>query len=171
MEAKLYRELYQLVFSTAHPPRRAREQFCDRWIVMMYFWSTLHDRPACWASDPDHWPDRLARPLASQSRLSRRLRTPSVIGLIERLLLSVSDRFGIPLVKLIDSKPLTVGPYTKDKDATRGRSRVWARCRRGSAAPIAWHCGRPPKSCSTSGDWRKMKDLWRRRIRLIPVCG
>ena len=121
MEAKLYRELYQLVFSTAHPPRRAREQFCDRWIVMMYFWSTLHDRPACWASDPDHWPDRLARPLASQSRLSRRLRTPSVIGLIERLLLSVSDRFGIPLVKLIDSKPLTVGPYTKDADATRGR--------------------------------------------------
>ena len=36
-------------------------------------------------------------------------------------MLAVSDRFGIPMVKLIDSKPLTVGAYSKDADARRGR--------------------------------------------------
>jgi hypothetical protein len=121
MEAKLYGELYQLVFSTAHPPRGKRQQYCDRWVVFMYFWSVIHDRPANWACDERHWPATLDRPLVSQSRLSRRLRTVGVSQLIERLMLAVSDRFGIPMVKLIDSKPLTVGAYSKDADARRGR--------------------------------------------------
>src|SRR5437762_153827 len=109
MEAMLYRQLYQLMFAVAHPPRRARELYCDRWIAVMYFWSVLHDRPAEWACVERHWPDDGAalegRPLASQSRLSRRLRTVGVSQLVERLTAAVSDRFGVPLVKLIDSKP------------------------------------------------------------------
>jgi len=125
MEAMLYRQLYQLMFSVAHPPRRPRELYCDRWIALMYFWSVLHDRPAEWASVEQNWPDDgkvlRGRPLASQSRLSRRLRTLGVSQLIERLISAVSERFGIPLVKLIDSKPLTVGAYSKDADAKRGR--------------------------------------------------
>jgi len=121
MEAKLFRELYQLVFSTAHPPRGKRRQYCDRWVVLMYFWSVIHDRSASWASDRRNWPATLDRPLVSQSRLSRRLRTVGVSQLIERLMLAVSERFGIPMVKLIDSKPLTVGAYSKDTDARRGR--------------------------------------------------
>lgn len=121
MEATLYRQLYHLVFSVAHPPRRAREQYCDRWVAFMYFWSVIHDRPARWAADPRNWPATLDRPLLSQPRLSVRLRTVGVGQLLERLMLSVSDRFGIPLVKLIDSKPLTVGAYSKDRDAKRGR--------------------------------------------------
>ena len=121
MEAKLYCELYQLIFSTAHPPRGKRRQYCDRWVVFMYFWSVIHDRCDSWACDARNWPATLDRPLISQSRLSRRLRTVGVTQLIERLMLAVSDRFGIPMVKLIDSKPLTVGAYSKDVDAKRGR--------------------------------------------------
>ena len=121
MEAKLYAQLYQLVFSTAHSPRRAREQYCDRWVVMIYFWSVIHDRCVSWACDSDNWPESLDRPLISQSRMSRRLRTVGVIQLIERLLNKVSERFGTPLVKEIDSKPLVVGAYSKDGDARRGR--------------------------------------------------
>jgi hypothetical protein len=87
----------------------------------MYLWSTIHHQPASWACDARNWPATLDRPLASQSCLSRRLRRVGVSQLLERLTLAISDRFGIPMVKLIDSKPLTVSPYTKDKDAKRGR--------------------------------------------------
>lgn len=121
MEAKLYAQLYQIVFAMAHSRRRAREQFCDRWVTMVYLWSVLHDRSMSWACDARNWPKDLDRPLISQSRLSRRLRTVGVLQLIERLLSAASDLFGTPLVKTIDSKPLTVGAYTKDKDATKGR--------------------------------------------------
>lgn len=121
MEAKLYAALYRFVFTTPHSPRRARERFCDRWVLMVYLWSVLHDRSVSWGCDAGNWPKDLDRPLISQSRLSRRLRTVGVLQLIERLLSSASELFGTPLVKAIDSKPLTVGAYTKDKEATKGR--------------------------------------------------
>jgi len=120
MEAKLYAALYQLVFSTAHP-RRKREQFCDRWVMMIYLWSAVWGRPVSWACRTENWPASLDRPLASQSRMSRRLRTVGVSQLLERLLASVSERFGTPMIKQVDSKPLTVGAYSKDEDARRGR--------------------------------------------------
>ena len=146
METKLYRALYKLVRSTPHTPRRPREQFADWWVVLIYLWSVLHDRRASWACDPESWrgvePDG---PLISQSQLSRRLRTVGVLQLIERLLAAASDllerhRAEVnapqtaprpapqpvqpvqpPLLKQIDSKPLTVGAYSKDRDAKRGR--------------------------------------------------
>lgn len=121
MEAKLYRELYQLVHSTPHTPRRKREQFGDWWVLMVHLWAVLHDRSQSWACDPANWPPDLDRPLISQSRLSRRLRTVGVLQLLERVLARASDLFGVPLVKQVDSKPLTVGAYSKDADAKRGR--------------------------------------------------
>jgi len=121
MEANLYRQLYQLVESTAHTPRRSREQYSDMWVVMIFFWAVIHDRPVSWACEPESWPEDLDHQLISQSRMSRRLRTLGVTQLIERLLTKVSDLFGVPLVKQIDSKPLTVGAYSKDVDAKRGR--------------------------------------------------
>ena len=122
MEAKLYARLYQMVFAMPHSPRRAREQFCDRWVTLVYLWSVLHDRAMSWACDVQNWPTDLDRPLISQSRLSRRLRTVGVMQLIERLLSAASDLFGAPpLVKTLDSKPLTVGAYSKDHDAAKGR--------------------------------------------------
>jgi len=139
MEAKLYRALYKLVRSTPHTPRRPREQYADWWVVLIYLWSVLHDRRASWACDPESWRGiELDGPLISQSQLSRRLRTVGVLQLIERLLSAASDlleqhRAEVPapqpapqavrppLVKQIDSKPLTVGAYSKDRDARRGR--------------------------------------------------
>jgi hypothetical protein len=122
MEAKLYVRLYQMVFAMPHARRRPREQFSDRWVTLVYLWSVLHDRPTSWACDARNWPDDLDRPLISQSRLSRRLRTVGVMQLIERLLSTASDLFGMPpLVKTLDSKPLTVGVYSKDQDAAKGR--------------------------------------------------
>lgn len=121
MEAKLYASLYRLVFAVAHPPRRKREQFCDRWVLLVFLWSALHDRPRAWACDESNWPATLDRPLPSPSRLSRRLRTLGVSQLLERVLGVASDPFGVPLVKDVDSKPMTVGAHSQDRDALRGR--------------------------------------------------
>ena len=121
MEAKLYRQLYQRVYALAHPPRRPGEQYDARWVVLMYLWSAAHDRCASWACDRGNWPRELDRPLVSQSRFSRRLRTVGVQQLLERALAAASDLFPVPLVKAVDSKPLTVGAYSKDADARRGR--------------------------------------------------
>jgi hypothetical protein len=123
MEAKLYAALYQLVFSTAHP-RRKREQFCDRWVMMIYLWSAIWGRPVSWACKTENWPASLDRPLVSQSRMSRRLWTVGMSQLFERLLATASGKFDSPIVKQIDSKPLTVGAYSKDENAKRGRLAV-----------------------------------------------
>src|SRR3712207_1264521 len=120
MEAKLYASLYRIVFSVAHPARRPREQFCDRWVLLVFLWSVLHDRPRCWACDPANWPASLDRPLPSAARLSRRLRTAGVLQLLERVLGLASGAFGVPLVKSGDSKPMTVGAHSRDRDAKRG---------------------------------------------------
>lgn len=121
MEAQLYASLYKMVGSLAHP-RQRRTQFNDRIIVIVYLWSVLHDRPVCWACDPANWGRRADFELPSDSTMSRRLRTVSAQQLLERALAAGSDLFGPPpLVKQVDSKPMYVGPYSKDCDAKRGR--------------------------------------------------
>jgi hypothetical protein len=122
-EAKLFDALYRLVHATPHTPRRPRELYGDRWVALVHFWGVLHDRAQSWSCDPANWPDDVldGRPLISQSRLSRRLRTLGVQQLVERLLSAVTALFPTPLAKAIDSKPLTVGAYSKDADADKGR--------------------------------------------------
>lgn len=122
MEATLYRALYRLITSLRHEPRRKRQQFGDRWVVLVYLWSVLHDRPVRWACDARHWPPAaLDAPLPSATTMSRRLRTLGVLQLLERAMAAASDLFPVPLVKQLDSKPLLVGAYSKDADARRGR--------------------------------------------------
>jgi hypothetical protein len=120
MEAQLFKALYRLVYSLAHP-RPKGVQFNDRIIVMVYLWSVLWDRPVCWACTPQNWAGLLSFELPGNSTMSRRLRTVGVQQLIERALAAGSDLFGVPLLKVIDSKPMYVGPYSKDRDAKRGR--------------------------------------------------
>jgi hypothetical protein len=122
MEAKVYRALLKILLSIAHPPRGARRQFGDRWIIMVYLWSVINDRPVSWACEQQNWPkDQLDAPLPSDSTMSRRLRAVGVLQLLERLLTTLTDALPVPLIKTIDSKPMLVGAYSKDGDAKRGR--------------------------------------------------
>ena len=121
MEAKLYASLYKLVYSLAHP-RRKGVIYNDRIIAMVYLWSVLWDRPVGWACDKDNWFGKNDFELPSDSTMSGRLRTVSVQQLIERAMAAGSELFGpAPLLKQMDSKPMYVGPYTKDPDAKSGR--------------------------------------------------
>lgn len=108
--------------SVAHPGRRKREQYGDRIIVLVYLWSVLHERPVCWACVPKNWPVEPPWQLPSDSTMSRRLETIGVKQLLERVTAAASELFPVTLVKVIDSKPLLVGAYSKDRDAKRGRT-------------------------------------------------
>lgn len=123
MEANVYRAMCRWLASFAHAGRRQREQFTDRWIIMVYLWSVINDRPVCWACDGHNWPAALldGNTLPSDSTMSTRLRTVGVLQLLERLLTAITDAMPTPLVKTIDSKPMLVGAYSRDRDAKRGR--------------------------------------------------
>src|SRR4051812_37493960 len=122
MEAKVYREMLAILLSIAHSPRKARQRFTDRCIIMVYLWSVINDRPVVWACDEQNWSkNQLEWDLPSNATMSRRLRTIGVLQLLERLLLRLTDALPTPLSKAVDSKPMVVGAYSKDCDAKRGR--------------------------------------------------
>lgn len=105
------------------PRPRGRNRFSDAIIILVYFWAVTHDRSVTWACRRDNW-QACVRPrrLPSQSRMSRRLRTGSVRGLIDELEERVL-RAGrpAPTACAVDGKPLPVGTYSHDRHALWGR--------------------------------------------------
>lgn len=129
MEVERYRRVCQVIDRVCPHPRRPGEVYHDRVILRVYFWSVLKDRAVCWACERRNWagapatgPAAAPAELPSQSLMSRRLRTVGVVQALERAHAALADRFGPGPVKAIDSKPLPVGNYSKDRDAKRGRA-------------------------------------------------
>lgn len=97
-------------------------RYSDAVIVQVALWATLHHRSILWATRPENWPGDL-RPrggLPSQSRMSRRLRTLSVLELIQRIEHVSRQRLPHSDVQMVDGRPLAVGGCSKDRDAQRG---------------------------------------------------
>jgi len=95
-----------------------------RIILKVGLWAILHDRPFCWACDPEHWPARFRpRDLPDQSTLSRRWRTEAAVCGLEQLHRVVIRALG-PLGRYaaIDGRPMPVGGASQDQDARPGRS-------------------------------------------------
>jgi hypothetical protein len=117
-------------------------------IVGVFLWAAIHDRPVSWACEQAHWPKDLpfGRRLPSQSVMSRRLRSSAVQGLLQAMERVLRQRDEPDWVKAIDSKPLVVGAYSKDRDARWGKATkhsfakgyklhvIWD----GRAAPEVW---------------------------------
>jgi hypothetical protein len=126
MEAKRYRRLCRIVDQASPHGRLSKQQFADRVIVKVFFFSTHCHEPVGWACDPAHWPAALLEDLIgmlpSQPTMSRRLRTVGVLQLIERVQTMLAEVLEDDLVKAMDSKPLKVGSYSKDRDVKRGRA-------------------------------------------------
>jgi hypothetical protein len=125
MEDELWKRLYPLVQEEHNRrPRRKRVQFSDAIILLVALWAILHDRPISWACRADHWHGTLPwLGLPSPATMSRRLRTLSVTLLLEQVfyrLGSVAAVSGFCLCRTIDSKPLAVGGFSKDRDARWG---------------------------------------------------
>ena len=98
-----------------------RFDYRDGTILLVALWAALHNRPIYWACDKRNWPgDLRPKKLPSQSCMSRRLRTWSVLFLLMAWEQVMRDRLPRSDIKFIDGRPLTVGGSTKDPDAGFG---------------------------------------------------
>lgn len=152
MEGELWKGLYRWVNSVAsrHPQARGVAH-SDAWVLLVLLWSVLHERPRGWACDPRNWPAAWRhRRLPSQATLSRRLRTVSLLRLLEAVLAEAWSATPPRLVKAVDARPLPVGPTSKDRDARRGQAgpdpqdkakgyKLFAVCQ--EAGVLAWRIG------------------------------
>src|SRR5437016_11155770 len=144
MEDELFRALYRLIQQeAARRPRPKHVVFTDGLILLVAFWAILHDRPICWACQSRHWHSLLPWiDLPSPATMSRRLRTLSVQLLLEQVfyrLSSLNGLSGFCLCRRIDSKPLPVGGFTKDRDARR-RGYATGGLARGYKLFACWLC-------------------------------
>jgi hypothetical protein len=124
MEGELWAQLYPLIQEEGkRRPRKPRVQFSDTRILEVYFWAVLHDRPTCWACNPKNWPrEEQWREFPSPGTMSQRLQTLSVRLLCQAILDALATRGDKGLVCELDSKPLVVGSFSKDRDAKRGHA-------------------------------------------------
>jgi hypothetical protein len=123
MERELWTGVVAAVRAAAVGHRQRQRKFFDQMIVLTLLWAVLHDRPILWATNPCNWPFYMRikfRPTAST--MSRRLRSKSVLALLERVrdCLACTPEAGVALI--IDAKPMPVGGYTTDRDARAGRA-------------------------------------------------
>jgi hypothetical protein len=146
MEDELWNALYPLILEEhSRRPRRKRVRFNDAIILLVAVWAILHDRPISWACRTQNWPGGASpwAALPSPATMSRRLRTLSVQLLLEqvfyRLLHATHLLEGLCLCRRIDSKPLPVGGFTKDRDARR-RGYATGGLARGYKLFAGWLC-------------------------------
>jgi hypothetical protein len=146
MERKLWLRLYAVIWSVHHPCPPTRVSHSDRWVILVYLWACLHDRPTQWACQRCHWPPDLRwSRLPSQPTMSRRLRSASVNDLLNALLARYRGSAKDDWVRYLDARPLTVGGMSKDPDAADGYGaggyfrgyKLHAVFGRG-AVPLAW---------------------------------
>lgn len=124
MEHQLWKEILAVIKAIGKSRRNPRCRFSCEEIVLVWFWSVLHDRPVSWACDRRNWPlHQRRRRLPSSSTMSRRLRSPDVQTLIktieDRTLCSKGTK---PLAWMIDGKPLVISGCSKDRQAGFGRA-------------------------------------------------
>ena len=119
MDRELFSEVSGIV-AQIHDQTPIKSQFTDSDIVLAYLWAVRHDRPVSWACRSRNWPLwARRRRFPSEPTMSRRLRTPSVLALLDQIECCCQPR-ATDAALIIDSKPLPVGEHTKDKDAHTG---------------------------------------------------
>ena len=86
MEHQLWKAIVAVLLALDNPQTLTRFDFSDRDIVKVYYWAVIHDRPTSWACRKRNWPIHLRkRPLPSAATMSRRLRSASVVALLDAL--------------------------------------------------------------------------------------
>jgi transposase len=145
MEREHWKQLYDLA-QRLGKPLQDRGRYTTAFIVGVFLWAVVHDRPVSWGCRRENWPENLCpRRLPSQSTMSRRLRCASTTELLSAIDAAFQEPPQDQAVEIIDAKPLPVGGYSKDPDVRWGRAAggswkgykffaVWGR----GAVPRAW---------------------------------
>ena len=123
MERQLWKSIVEILKALDKPHGSVRLKYSDEWIVAVWYWSVIHDRPLSWAVIKGHWPlDLRKRQLPSNSRMSVRLRSPSVRALLQ----AVERRVVAPpepgMYWIVDGKSMPIGGCSKDRQAGYGRA-------------------------------------------------
>jgi len=146
MERERWEKVYRLL--TALDTHDFRGVFQAAVVLAVYFWAVVHDRPVRWACKLANWAGRIPfRKLPSQPTMSRRLRQADVLALLKAVEHdpAVCGMREATCVKIVDAKPLPVGPCSKAPDARWGRGAkgmakgyklfaIWGR----GPLPITW---------------------------------
>ena len=123
MEHQLWKAIVAVLATLDKPRTATRFTFSDEAIVKVYYWSVICDRPTSWACQKANWPLHLRKqPLPSPAAMSRRLRSPSVVALLDAVERRVTAPKGPGLFWLLDGKPLPIGGCSKDRQAGYGRA-------------------------------------------------
>ena len=118
MEHQLWKAIVAVLATLGKPRKRRDGDFNDHDIVPIFYWAVIHDRPQEWACQARHWPcHRRRHPLPCPGTLSRRLRTPRVMALLDALERRVTAPSQGGLFWMIDGKPLVIGGCSKDRQA------------------------------------------------------
>ncbi len=123
MEREIWTNVVRAVRAAAVGHQERRRKFKDSDIVLSLLWAVLHDRPVLWATNPRNWPFYMrikSRP--SSATMSRRLRSASVLALLERVRDWLTATPNSSALLIIDAKPMPIGGYTRDRDARTGRA-------------------------------------------------
>lgn len=127
MEGQLWSLIVAVLAMIDKRRKRANQDFSDEEIVKVFYWSVIHDRPVSWACERRNWPLYMRRrPLPSNPTMSRRLRSPSVVALLDALERHICAPREQHLYWMIDGKPLAISGCSKDRQAGYGRA---ARCK------------------------------------------
>jgi hypothetical protein len=125
MEHQLWKDIVATLVPLCERSFCPQHRFSVLDILKVWFWAVVHDRPVSWAVQARHWPPHLRRPLPSNTTLSRRLRSASVLKVLKRCelaLLRLPRGATASLVWKIDGKALVIGSASKDPHAGFGRA-------------------------------------------------
>jgi hypothetical protein len=122
MDSELLRWLYHRLL---HDPTFSRSSHCvygPGLITLIYFYAVLNNCSPRWACQRRNWPIGYRRlKLPSYSQLNRRLKRPETDRIIARINDELRRRLPRTDLKFVDGKPLVVGGFSKDPDATVGQ--------------------------------------------------
>jgi len=123
MERSIFRKVRRTLRSLGRRRANRRFLFTDATVLEVYLWATLWDRPVCWACKDSNWPAGMRQGLLPDaSTISRRMKSRSIVQLIERLRRKLEPDHDDELIAIIDGKALPIGPHSHDKQAGYGRS-------------------------------------------------
>lgn len=123
MERGIYDRIRRTLRELGRRRPSGRHRYTDAGVLEVYLWAALHDRPVSWACDPRHWPPGARRgPLPDASTVSRRMRSPEIAALRERLRTRLHEGAGPTMVAVVDGKALPIGPNTHDSQSGFGRA-------------------------------------------------
>ena len=122
MDGELLRWLYHRLLRDPSACGTRDCTYSNGLIAFIYFYAALTHHSPRWASQRRHWPAWCRRlKFPSYSQLCRRLKSNSTLRLIEQV--NRECIAGLPKGEelIADGKPLVVGGFSKDPDASTGR--------------------------------------------------